>query len=238
MVTLALYHWQILNPKNKYEFHKAYDEFIIHSDFPITEETLLAFNEVSHRLAGILNYEQNRYKVFLCGDSNTYKYFANKVGKPVTSQGFNLQPLNYIFINASFIEETQARNRSEFKHSILEGNISQIIAHEIVHQLIADKLGYFKMRATESWKLEGFCEYAASQRLKDGNNQYRFCEFAKDYFSGKYNGVVGGRQIYVTSLLAVEFLVQENDMSFADLMNTNQTLDEVLSRVRTHCESN
>lgn len=228
-----LFHnWILIHPAACFEHHTVYGVFKISSNQPIDVETMQIFDEVSFRLADILDFKEESYKVFICRDLDTYRRFAQKAGKPVKTQGFNLQPLNHIFINMPFINEIKAQNSEGHRYSILEGNPAHILAHEICHQLIAEEIGFFRMRRTEAWKLEGYCEYAAAKRLREKDSTYDFAAFANAYFSGRYDHIAPGRRFYIRSRLLTEYFLDYEDRSFEELMATSLTEEEVLEKVK------
>lgn len=224
--------WILLQPKQQFEYQKEYKKFKIYSDNPIENDLELILDEVSFRLYNTLNFDKGEYEIFLCKRTEIYDRFAKKVGKSARTQGFNLHPLNYIFINVPFIQEIMERNTDGHKYSILEGNIAHIIAHEICHQLIANKIGYLKMRYVESWKLEGFCEYSASQRIKRKDNFYSYTAFAKDFFNGEYHEISYGRKFYIRSLLLTEYFIDQKRRSFNDLIDTKLSENELLEEIK------
>ena len=193
--------WILLNPNEKFPYHAEYKEFTIRSDEPIQKHIKQKLDSTSWRLAPVFDYKNHRYQIYLCNNPETYGVFSKKVGKPQNTQGFNLQPLNHIFINVSFVKEMKSRNNVGFKYSILEGNLSHIIAHEICHQLIAEQIGFLRMRKIDSWKLEGFCEYAASKRIKENDTSYRFSESVANYFNGRFDTISSGRRFYIESMI-------------------------------------
>ena len=229
---LAYQNWIILNPGGEFKHQVWYQEFNVYSETPIGDELKVILDEVSFRLSQIPGYYQGKYKIFLCSNSETFGKFADIVGKPNRTQGFNLQPLNYIFINASLVEEIRTQNINGYKYNILEGNIAHIIAHEIVHQLIADQLGYFKMRGTDSWKLEGYCEYAASLEMKKMDSLYQFTDFYTDYFSGKYSELPSGKIFYIKSALITEYYLDHKNKLFEDLIKTEEVFDQLLNEMK------
>jgi len=126
----------------------------------------------------------------------------------------------------------KARNTSGSKFNLLEGNLAHIIAHEICHQLITEEIGYFRMRKTGNWKLEGFCEYTASKRRKTENDTYQFREFAADYFNGQFDELPAGRKLYLKSLLLTEYYLSYLDRSFTELVHNKVSEYNLLDEIR------
>jgi len=224
--------WVLLQPEQQFEYRKEYKIFNIYSDNPIENDLEVILDEVYFRLSGTLDFDKGQYKIYLCKKTETYATFSNKVGKPANTQGFNLQPLNNIFINVPFILEIKERNTDGHKYNILEGSLAHIIAHEISHQLIAKEIGYLKMRSVDSWKLEGFCEYLAADRLKKMDNSYSYTDFAKSFFKGGYNQIPPGRKFYIKSLLLTEYFIDYKRQGFSELIDTELSENELLDEIR------
>jgi len=223
--------WLLINPNGKFPYYFEYKEFTIRSDEPIEKQIKQKLDSVSWRLTSVLDYQNDSYQIYLCNSPKTYGLFSNKVGKPQKTQGFNLQPLNHIFINISFVHEMRSRNYAGFKYHILEGNLSHLLAHEICHQLIAEQIGFFRMRRIDSWKLEGFCEYSASKRMKTTDPSYRFSEFAANYFNGRFDDISTGRKFYIESMIMVEYYLDYKNKNFIDLVNDDISKEILLQEI-------
>lgn len=225
--------WILLNPNEKFPYHSEYKEFTIRSDEPIERHIKQKLDSVSWRLTSVLDYPNDRYQIYLCNRPETYGIFSKKVGKPQKTQGFNLQPLNYIFINVSFVQEMKSRNDVGFKYHILEGNLSHLIAHEICHQLIAKRIGFLRMRRIDNWKLEGFCEYSASKRVKKKDASYRFSEFAADFFNGRFDNISSGRRFYIESMIITEYYLDYRNKNFNNLVNDDINKGILLHEIKS-----
>lgn len=223
----------LLFPKKHFNYSRDYQNFNIYSEQPIPDDIDTLFDQVSYRLKNVLQYQAYTYDIFLCAQPKTYAMFAQEVGRPAKTQGFNLQPLNFIFINQTFINEMNKRNIFGYQYNILEGDIVHIIAHEIVHQLIAEKIGYFNMRQLEVWKLEGFCEYAASKRKKESDPSYSFSELYWSYQKGMFDHVSAGRKEYIASMICVEYLLDYKAQDFEQLVLEQQSQKEVLMEINS-----
>ncbi len=125
--------------------------------------------------------------------ADTYETFAGKVGKPARSQGFTLHPFDYVFINLPFIKKVREDNLEGYTYHLLAGDPAHIIAHEIAHIWISDRLAYMPMRRLEDWKKEGYAEYVAAKRLKDEDVAYSFRDVAKDFWAGAFADLSPGR---------------------------------------------
>jgi len=223
--------WILIYPDARFPYRLDYKEFTIRSDEPIEKQIEQHLDGVSWRLASVLKYQDGSYKIYFCNRPKTYEIFSQKVGKPQKTQGFNLQPLNHIFINVPFVKEIKSKNQSRHKYSILEGNLAHVIAHEICHQLIADEIGYFTMRKVEMWKLEGFCEYAASKKIKQNNPAYRFDQLVGDFHDGVFDEIAAGRKFYIESEILVEYYLDYKNKTFTNLIRTDVDKEELLKEL-------
>ena len=60
--------------------------------------------------------------------------------------------------------------KNEIKRNGEESNtrtLSAVIAHEIIHSSLEDKLGLIKYKMLPSWKNEGYCDYVARESSYD-----------------------------------------------------------------------
>ncbi len=228
---LLITYWILLFPNSKFIYHLQYKEFNIHADEPIEKHIKQTLDSVSQRLGSTLGYHNDIYEIYLCNSPKTYGIYSKKVGKPQKTQGFNLQPLDHIFINVSFIQEIKSRNKSGFKYHILEGNLAHLIAHEICHQLIADSIGFLRMRRIDNWKLEGYCEYSASKRNKINDNSYQFSDLVTNYLKGQFEHIPTGRKFYIESMIITEYYLDYKKKNFIDLVNDNINKDKLLQEI-------
>ena len=225
-------YWILFSPNENFPYHLEYNEFNIRSDEPIEENLIQKLDSVTIRLASVLDYDKGVYQIYLCNNPKTYGIFSRKVGKPINTQGFNIQPLNHIFINVSFVKEMKSRNNSGFKYHIIEGDLSHLIAHEICHQLIAGRIGFIRMRNVDSWKLEGYCEYSASKHIKEIDVSYSFGDFVTDFFGGQFYNISTGRKFYIESLIITEYYLDYKNKSFIDLVNDNIDKEKLLQEIK------
>jgi len=244
LVSFALYltfeiynNWIIIYPLNVFGYHKKYDRYDIYSDQPLSNETDTLFDQVTTRLEDTPGFLKNDYKVFLCNKIETYKLFSDKVGRPFLTQGMNIQPINYIFVNLTFIRRLKRESKVDFKYSILEGNPAHIIAHEICHQLIADQIGYLTMLSTDRWKKEGYCEYMASIKIKAKDPKYDFFKMADTYFHGGFNMISKQRKFYIKSLLATEYYFNYKNHHNKNFFETELSAQSLLKEIISSPES-
>ena len=124
----------------------------------------------------------------------------------------------------SFIERIKQRYGPQYGYGILEGDVGHVITHEIIDELIVDRVGFLKGRFLPSWKKEGYCEYSASHYKAKQDTGYSLENMVNRYSNGFYDDVGAGRKYYVFSKILVEYLLTVRNMTFDELIES--TLDE------------
>ncbi len=232
--TEIVFAWPLISP-HSYFLHQSHQPpFYVYADRKIDSCTISLIDEVTIRLKNnplFITCNTSTPHIFLCYDRELYASFAQKIGKPTNSQGFHLQPLHYSFISLSFIKEIHAQNLISHRHNILEGSPSHIIAHELMHGFISSSLGYWKARKKEEWKIEGYCEYAASVYEKKRDEEYSLSASVNRFFNGYYDDLPAGKKYYIQSSFMVEYLLEVEGMTFWSLMKENRSEDEILERL-------
>jgi len=230
---VGVVHAHLLVPQSDFDYSLDYRTYQIFSDRVIDSTTLRLFDEVHRRLQfSDIAQSEARYKVFLCYDAERFARYTTKLGLSATIQGFNLQPLGYTFISMSFVEEIRNRYGKAFGYGILEGNPAHVIAHEIVHEQMGKHLGYFVDRNLAPWKREGYCEYIATKSTRVSDQHYQLDEAARRFFNGRYDDISPGRQLYISSRLLTEFLLDEKKLSPAEFFQLETASEQLLVDLR------
>ena len=73
---------------------------------------------------------------------------------------FSVPVTNHVFIaSADFTSNVAHRNASDFNKRAL----SSVIAHEITHGLIRNRLGLLRGLRLAEWENEGYCDFVAQE---------------------------------------------------------------------------
>jgi len=88
------------------------------------------------------------------------------------------------------------------------------------------------MRKIDSWKLEGFCEYSASKRVKRNDTSYRFSESVANYFNGRFDNISSGRRFYIESMMITEYYLDYGNNKFNDLVKDDINKGKILQEIK------
>jgi hypothetical protein len=211
--------------------------FSIYSDTSLPSQTTDILADVRLRLSQIEIDQPDRiFTLFISQESSHYETFANLAGKPARSQGMNIQPLYYTFINYEHIKTISGQNRINPPYSLLNGDPAHIITHELIHELIALKVGFLKSRFIPKWKVEGYAEFYASNYLRSSDPDYRFINYVENYLNGTYNRLSAGHFSYIESMLFIEYLVVVEKLNFEELIAPTVTFNSTRDKLKAWYE--
>jgi len=213
-----------------FNWHYQVDNFNIYSDSEITSaEILLLKKEINDRVIACEIFKEDlEHNIYISSSEKKFSFFAKIVGSSYPAQGFNINYLNKIFISESFINETHKERKAANKlipYSALEGDIIEIICHEIIHSFVYDKLGAEKYALIPFWKQEGYAEYAANISIKEKDSLYSFNNRVDIYLDDEFWGDNKAVKDYYEAELLVENLIENKKMSFDLLMSDSITLE-------------
>ena len=113
----------------------------------------------------------------------------------------------------------------------MEGNIIEIICHEIIHSFVYEKLGAEKYTLIPFWKQEGYAEYAANILVKEKDSLYNFRNRVDIYLNDEFWGNNKAVKDYYEAELLVENLIKNKKLSFDVLMRDSITYDYALNQL-------
>ena len=169
------------------------------------------------------------YRVFICGDERLYSVFAFLTRRSTNSLGIGMTVLGNMYLNESKIRRFAAGRHGRIPHSRYEGNLSEVVAHEIVHFNMVKKLGFWRATRMPVWKSEGYAEYQANIAATRADGSYVFADridlLTNDAFWGR--GASMARSLFEWHLL-VEFLAEEKGFDLEDL--ADEAITETFAR--------
>ncbi|MDX1639695.1 MAG: hypothetical protein R3281_17160 [Balneolaceae bacterium] len=205
-----------------------YRQFSVQADQHLNRGIRFLLEEATARVQFSPLYSEDKsFHVFLCYRPKTYDHFARQMHMDASSQGFTIEPLGYLFLNLREIGDVGQRYGKQFPYSLLSGKASHILAHELTHTLITDRLGYFGSRNLAGWKREGYAEYVASGSIRSEDSTYSLVERVSSVLNGQYGEVPPARRQYIRDQLVVEYLLDIRDWSLLQLINSPVSEDEV-----------
>ncbi len=207
---------------------------ILRSDRPIDDGSRDALAEVRHRLSAVeIDDPKLRHRLFLVQDQRIYSFFARLLGVPTTSQGVNAPLVHSIFLSRNNIDSFAARYGHGYRYSLLEGNLAHIATHEIVHSLIAHRLGHRAASRLPLWKREGYAEYAAATALSSTDRSTDLCSRLRRFRQVRNSEVGPIREQYLLGSLLVEYLTTTRQLRFDELMQSELDPTDVLGELES-----
>jgi len=219
-------------------FHERseYKNYTLYSDGQIDPSIYRVIDNVDIRLEVVeINKPELNHRLFLCESEKLFRFYTFISGTDYPQQGFNVPALGNIFIYDKFIKKVHAANKGYeevTQYSCVEGNMEEIIAHEIVHSLVYENLEYLESWSLPFWKSEGYAEYAANIAVVKKDTLYdlhkRIENLNDDSFWGADFGVL---RHYYRSQILVEYLSEVKGLSFNDIMADDIKEEEVLQEL-------
>ena len=117
-----------------------------------------------------------------------------------------------------------ATNFAGIRHSRYEGNLAEVIAHEIAHFNVVERLGYRAAIDVPMWKSEGYAEHQANLATIRADTSYSFVERIDLLQNIEFWGAVDsmGRLLFESHLL-VEFLADHQGIGLEELYDPATT---------------
>ena len=164
VLTVAALHLSILaSPQKLFTNHITLGRYEVYSDSVITPELLINVFDADLRVSESELYDSGfRANIFFCANPDLYSDILFLIGMNGNSSGVNLSIFNNTFINLDRIKRMREYRDPRITHSHLTGDICQIIAHELTHNLVGNYLGFFESRELPRWKAEGYSEYIST----------------------------------------------------------------------------
>tara|TARA_R110002096_G_scaffold261919_2_gene455494 strand:- start:229 stop:993 length:765 start_codon:yes stop_codon:yes gene_type:complete len=168
ILTLGLlYAFAIIFPQFLFANKLEYKNFIVyyHSSEKNNIEQLKAILEKSYLLLRKSELYDNKHKqkIFICNSYFEFGFFAPTVKKAFAVHYPIIQ--NAFFTKSSFQDNRIIRNGKNLNKRTL----SSVIAHETIHSLIENRLGFLDYKRLPVWKNEGYCEFIA---VKNNESYY------------------------------------------------------------------
>jgi hypothetical protein len=197
----------------------------VYGDQPLPPDIPAVIDDAVRRVQAMEHvHPDRRYRVFLCSSHDLYSLFAFLTRRGSASLGIGLALPGNIFVNVPRVQRFAARGRGVFAHSRFEGNLAEVIAHEIAHFNSLEALGFRAHLGLPVWKSEGWAEYQANIVAVRGDDnhdlEHRIDLLLDDRYWGA--GRTPARQLYEWHLL-VEFLGDVRGVDLAGLAGADVT---------------
>ncbi|MYM42187.1 hypothetical protein [Duganella qianjiadongensis] len=190
-------------PEFLFPHNVSFSTVTIYSTRPLPPETkMLVDKSVKLVEKSELANSNQRNQVFVSDRFGVYNFFA-----PM-NEGFaitNLLTGNTIVARGDIRENTSYATAATFNKRTL----SSVIAHELTHLLIRDRLGLINGLRTPAWVVEGYCDYIA------GESSFPEHEGMKLLAERKANESPSFR--YFQGRVLMRYLIEERHMSFEQI---------------------
>ena len=169
LVLLALFALQVTVlafPQILFARHLQSGSVVVYFDGQARDEIARIVEDVERRLLGSGYYDPSRTsRVFLFDNQLKYALFARLSLVTTEAQGFALSVFDNTFISRPNIAAMAHRTGGRPRYSIWEGDPAHVIAHEVGHHYMIDRIGRSAWSDLPQWKQEGFPEYVANIAL-------------------------------------------------------------------------
>jgi len=127
------------------------------------ERALRLAGEIDRRLQGSRFHDPTRDDpLFVFREHGTYGLYRKLLFSSIVPSGFNLPMFGNSYVCEAVVNELGQASGGRPRFSIWDGDLAHVAAHEIGHQVVADRIGSRRWRALPHWKQEGLPEYIAN----------------------------------------------------------------------------
>ena len=219
LAILGIYAGIIVFPGFLFGHSVKYKNFNIQSTQPVDDSILRLLDETETKLSMSEIFDSTlTHDIYFCNSFKLYTLLA-----PLSRRAF---ACNYPLFNNIFIAQTDLKENKAYKNNPDDNytrEISALLAHEITHTFIENRIGFWKFRTLSPWKNEGYSEYV-------GLGKRNFSEEDQEFLMDQEDRQKPG-DYYKKYYMAVNHLMRFEQMNFEGLMATERSLDEVLNTI-------
>lgn len=204
---------------------QRFDEFTVCSSQPLPDGYGQIIDGVRSRIEA-MEYARPGAgcRVFICGDQRLYSLFAFLTRQSPNTMGIGLSLFGNVYLNEPMIRRVARQNYGGIRHSRFEGNLAELISHEIAHFNAVKRLGFRPSMEVPFWKSEGYAEYQANLAATRADASYALTDridlLMNDSFWGR--GASLARRLFESHLL-VEFLAEVKGFGLDELIDESVT---------------
>ena len=219
----CLYGTAIFFPSFLYDYHYQRENVHIFSDEELPSNIDDLGRTVLERIKKSVYYNpKDEYKVFISNQNWRWRFIANL--RP-DAGGFDIEFCpNNSFIRPSVIAENRIIPPRATMADAAERDLVYFISHEITHGMMVNYNGLFtSLSKTKSWIKEGYADLIGKKTFDYADNlaQLKSNEKRLQISSG----------LYVRYHLALLYLTEKKGMSFAEILDKNPALEEVIEEM-------
>lgn len=200
-----------------------YENFIVYSNKQVKGDIGRIFKSVTGKIKRCENYDPNyRHRIFLCEPGTFYnKFMFTENDSYAYNSTFRHNIL--IFPISDFEVNKVTRPGSNISY-----NLDQLLAHEITHTFVTDKLPF--------WKMEGYAEYISHFQdnyvaLRHVRRNALTLLTSDDYFLTNEQGIPRPLP-YFKSRTLIEYLFLVKGLTFEQIKSEQITEDKTLEELK------
>lgn len=212
-------------PTPLFEYTQRSEGFTFYFNHQPSEDLGEIASNARARIEAMEHAQPNaRYRVFVCSDPRFYSLFATLTRRSPNSMAIGLSLFGNIYINEPKVRNVARNNPWGIRHSRFEGNLSEVITHEIAHFHVVKQMGFLASMQLPVWKSEGYAEYQANLAEIRADSSYVLSERIDLHQNSAVWGRKGSmaRWLFETHLL-VEYLAEVKGLSPEDLVDEGVT---------------
>lgn len=208
--------------------HKQqYNYCTVYSDTPLETDFQNTINNLNKRLEAFpLHNPEKNNRIFLAHSRKLFEFYARVCLLNPSIQGFCLTLFGNTFISIPRVNDMFELTGGIPRYGIRDGDMSHVLAHEIIHQYIEDETGFIKAYKLPPWKREGYAEYGAHIGIikedSTASLENRIGGLLENrYWNNPYNYA---RSVYKGELM-VEYLSEIREYSLSEIMDDSVTYE-------------
>ncbi|GAC1396056.1 MAG: hypothetical protein NVSMB56_10540 [Pyrinomonadaceae bacterium] len=220
----AVYGLILVFPQFLFAHEVSHRDFKVYSRQPLDESVYKVLDSAEARLENSPLYDKNLTERIFISDTFSFYAFLNPRGKGSfanTTTGIG------IMINKADVAGNLVYRNAEQDN---KRSLSNVIAHEVTHILIQNKLGLIKSFVSlPRWKAEGYCEYVA------GETTISFEEGVRRW---KANPNDDSKYLYFKYHQMAKYLLDDEKISVEELFNRDFDEKELAAKVFSKISQN
>jgi len=231
LVVFGLYVALLTFPSPLFAHAESFGSYRVYSDEAITDEIEQAVMDLDWRLAGMEHPPpEASQRIYLCGPGK-FSFFAFLTRKNPRGLAIGLSMPNISFVSLERVRLFAEANGGALQHTRFEGNLAEVVAHEIAHFNSVRVLGLRVHSALPLWKSEGWAEYQANRSAIRADPDYDLAHRVDQLFDERYwRDRQGMARFFWESQLLVEYLGEIEGYGLRELAKAE--VDEFSTRER------
>ena len=219
-------------PSPLFAHEESYGTYRVYSDEPISADFGGVIEDLDRRIQAMEHAPpEASQRIYLCGPKR-YSFFAFLLRMSPESLAIGLSVANETFVSVDRVRLFAEENRGVLRHTRFEGNVAEVVAHEVAHFNSVHALGYRAHLGQPVWKSEGWAEYQANLAAIRADPDYDLARRVELLLDDSYwGGLHGIAWSLWESQILVEFLGEVEGYRLADIVRDDVTISSTRERM-------